>query len=171
MDTSTKQTVTIGALIFFIFLATAAVIFYNSRGYIQKETKTKTNEEGLNTVQDRQKILATDPTDPSHINNLKYLQAGLEKYFTEKRTYPKKLGELAPKYISIVPKYSSKKDYLYAYYPKEKPSAYHLGAPLGGRNAASPQAFSQDADFNSEKIKYINGFDGADPVYDLMGGK
>ena len=70
-----------------------------------------------------------------------------------------------------MPKYSSSKDYFYAYYPEAKPTAYHLGALLGGRNQASTKAFAEDADLNSEKVGYKNGFNGADPIYDLKGGK
>src|SRR3989339_2172670 len=73
------------------------------------------------------KLLATDPSDPSHINNIKYLQEGLEKYYNDKRTYPQKLDELVPLYARILPKYSSSRDYFYAYYPKDKPTAYHIG--------------------------------------------
>ena len=116
------------------------------------------------------KLLATDPSDPSHINNLKYIKEGLEKYYHDKKMYPKELNDLVPLYVRIVPKYSSSKDYFYAYYPKDKPRAYHLGALLGGRNQASSKAFAEDADLNSEKAGYVNGFAGADPIYDLTGG-
>lgn len=118
-----------------------------------------------------EKLLATDPSDPSHINNLKYIKDGLEKYYNDKKMYPKALSDLVPLYLRVVPKYSSSKDYFYAYYPSEKPTAYHLGALLGGRNQASPKAFAEDADLNSEKAGYVGGFNGADPVYDLKGGK
>lgn len=117
------------------------------------------------------KLLATDPSDPSHINNLKYIQEGLEKYYNDKRMYPANLEELKPTYVRVLPKYSSSRDYFYAYYPKDKPTAYHLGTLLGGRNQTSPKAFAEDADLNSEKAGYTNGFNGADPIYDLKGGK
>lgn len=117
------------------------------------------------------KLLATDPSDPSHINNLKYIKDSLDKYYTAKKMYPKDLNELVPLYGSIVPRYSTSKPYFYAYYPSENPTAYHIGAVLGGRNQASPKAFSEDADLNSEKAGYVGGFNGADPVYDLKGGK
>ncbi|MCR4322669.1 MAG: hypothetical protein NUV61_01110 [Candidatus Azambacteria bacterium] len=117
------------------------------------------------------KLLATDPADPSHINNIKYIREGLEKYYNDKKMYPKNLDELVPTYARILPKYSSSRDYFYAYYPEAKPTAYHIGTLLGGRNQASPQAFATDADLNSEKAGYIGGFNGADPIYDIKGGK
>ena len=117
------------------------------------------------------KLLATDPSDPSHISNLKYIQEGLEKYYNDKSAYPKKLDELVPLYARVLPKYSSSRDYFYAYYPKDKPTTYHIGTLLGGRNHASPEAFAKDADLNSEQAGYVGGFNGADPIYDLTGGK
>lgn len=116
------------------------------------------------------KLLASDPSDPAHVNNIKYIVDGLEKYYKDKKMYPKKLEDLVPLYIKILPKYSSQKDYFYAYYPKDKPMAYHIGTLLGGRNQASPKAFAEDADLNSEKAGYDGGFNGMDPVYDLTGG-
>lgn len=116
------------------------------------------------------KLLATDPSDPAHVNNIKYIADGLEKYYKDKHAYPKKLDELVPLYLRVLPKYSSQKDYFYAYYPNNKPTAYHIGTLLGGRNQASPKAFAEDADLNSEKVGYVNGFAGADPIYDLTGG-
>lgn len=150
--------------------------------YIIKNTPSKQNKETPKQIQQKpmtqedqieatKKLLATDPTDPSHVSNIKYIQAGLEKYYNDKRAYPKKLDELVPFYISVLPKYSSQKEYFYAYYPKDKPTAYHIGTLLGGRNGMSPKAFAEDADFDSSKESYVNGFPGADPIYDLKGGK
>ena len=122
-------------------------------------------------VTETERLLATDPADPSHVNNLKYIQAGLEKYFSDNRAYPADLRTLVPKYLRVLPAYSSRQDYLYAYSPKGKPTLYHLGALLGGRNEISPRTLAGDADFNSEKAGYTGGFNGADPVYDIIGGK
>jgi len=118
----------------------------------------------------RAQYLETDPVDITHINNIKSLQTALEKYYANKLVYPTKLSQLAPSFMYLVPKYSSNEDYLYAYYPADKPTKYHLGAKLGGKNPADTRIFSQDADFNSNQAGYVNGFDGADPVYDLTGG-
>lgn len=176
MESTTKQTLAIGAVIFFIFLVTAGIIMRRSRNYLPARApakKTEKNEpQSREAVQrEREKILATDPADPSHVNNITYIKEGLKKYYAEKKAYPKKLSELVPRYLYIAPRYSSDVEYLYAYFPAEKPSAYHLGAPLGGRNINSPGALSSDADFHSEKAKYVNGFNGADPVYDVTGEK
>src|SRR3989304_521540 len=55
-----------------------------------------------------EEILKTDPTDPVHVANLKYIQGALDKNFNDRRQYPKTLGELAPMYVKVLPKYSSK---------------------------------------------------------------
>ena len=118
-----------------------------------------------------QKPIETDATDPSHVNNIKYIQSALERYYNDKRQYPKQLEELVPYYLTILPKYSSSRNYFYAYYSAEKPQKYHIGALLGGRNEASPVAFRSDSDLDSAKAGYINGFNGMDPVFDLESGK
>lgn len=149
--------------------------FVLSAAFKQKGTPQSIQQQRAATEKKQQeatvKLLATDPSDPAHVNNIKYIVDGLEKYYKDKHAYPKKLDDLMPLYVRIVPKYSSSKDYFYAYYPKDKPTAYHIGALLGGRNQASPKAFVEDADLNSEKAGYMNGFAGADPIYDLKGGK
>ncbi|MBI5192265.1 MAG: PD40 domain-containing protein [Nitrospirae bacterium] len=101
---------------------------------------------------------------------MKYIQTAIERYYNDKLQYPKTLDELVPMYLNVLPKYSSSKNYFYAYYPAGTPKSYHLGAPLGGRNATDPEAFKSDADFNSERAGLVGGFTGMDPVYDLTGG-
>ncbi|MBI5912844.1 hypothetical protein HY839_00155 [Candidatus Azambacteria bacterium] len=170
MENSQKKQI-IGIAIFVVVIIglglLLAVIFKQKKAPQPQQRQTTEKSQQETTA----KLLATDPSDPSHINNLKYIQEGLEKYYNDKKTYPKKLDELVPNYARILPKYSSSKDYFYAYYPKDKPTAYHIGTLLGGRNQASPKAFAEDADLNSEKAGYVGGFNGADPVYDLKGGK
>ena len=170
MDISKKKQI-IGIAVFVLVII--GLLFLVSTVLKQKVSQPAQQQQA--TEKDQQvattKLLATDPSDPSHINNIKYIKDGLEKYYNDKRMYPKGLQELVPVYLRIVPKYSSSRDYFYAYYPKDKPTAYHLGTLLGGRNQASPEAFASDADLNSEKAGYINGFVGADPIYDLKGGK
>lgn len=169
METAKRnQLIAIGA----VFLLVAAAIAIGSaivkrKGATPQPPKTVEQQQQEAT----KKLLATDPSDPSHVTNIKYIVDGLEKYYNDKKTYPKKLDELMPTYLKIVPKYSSQKDYFYSYYPETKPTAYHIGTLLGGRNEISPKAFAEDADLNSVNAGYVNGFNGADPVYDLTGGK
>src|SRR3989344_5839255 len=80
-----------------------------------KSPATKMAEEKKRTDE----ILKTDPTDPVHVANLKYIQSALERYYNDKRQYPKVLTELVPIYVKVLPKYSSKQDYFYAYSQKE----------------------------------------------------
>lgn len=167
LSESNKQTIAVAGFVVLVFSITAGIIIYNGKNLSQEVDQKKPESP----VANREALLATDPTDPLHINNLKYIQGGLEKYYNEKRAYPKTLAELKPLYLRLIPRYSSEKDYLYAYYPAEKPNAYHLGTPLGGRNTISPETLKGDADFNSEKAKYVGGFNGADPVYDIANKK
>lgn len=170
MDTTKRnQIITIG-IIFLIVAVTIAI------GSAIIKRKTAKQQAPTLTVEQQQreatkKFLATDPADPSHVSNIKYIIVGLEKYYSDKKAYPKKLDELLPVYINVIPKYSSQKDYFYAYYPEAKPTAYHIGSLLGGRNEMSPKVFAEDADLNSVSEGYVNGFNGMDPVYDLIGGK
>jgi len=125
---------------------------------IEKSDKTKT-----------EKLLATDSSDPSHINNVRSIQAALEKYYNDYKKYPIDLNELAPLYIRRLPTYANNVNYFYAYWPNANPQAYHLGTLLGGRNELSPATLNQDADLNSEASGYTHGFNGSDPVFDLVG--
>ena len=118
-----------------------------------------------------EEILKTDPTDPVHVANLKYIQGALDKYYNDKRRYPETLEELTPIYVKVLPKYSSRKNYFYAHSSEEKPQLYHLGTLLGGRNTASPEAFKNDSDFDSAKAGWVGGFNGLDPIYDLTNYK
>lgn len=169
MDTTKRnQIITIGVIFLIVALAIAiGSAIVKRKGATQQPPMTVEQQQQETT----KKLLATDPADPSHVTNIKYIITGLEKYYNDKKTYPKKLDELVPTYLNIMPKYSSQKDYFYAYYPEAKPTAYHIGTVLGGRNEMSPKAFAEDADLNSEKAGYVNGFNGMDPVYDLTGGK
>lgn len=117
-----------------------------------------------------QKLLEMDVTDPTHVNNLNYIQNGLVLYFNDKGEFPKKLEELVPLYLRGLPKYSSEIGYFYAYYPADKPTNFHLGALLGGRDPGDVLAFANDADYDSAKAGNVGGFTGVDPMYDLVGG-
>ncbi|OGD23856.1 hypothetical protein A2Z10_02645 [Candidatus Azambacteria bacterium RBG_16_47_10] len=169
MDTVKRNHIITIAIIFFIVVAAVAIgsAIVKRKAAKQRVPMTVEQQQQETTA----KLLATDPSDPSHVNNIKYIIGGLEKYYNDKKMYPAKLDDLVPKYLNIVPKYSSQKDYFYAYYPESKPTAYHIGTLLGGRNQSSPKAFAEDADLDSSKNGYVNGFNGMDPVYDLTGGK
>lgn len=160
--------------IFLIIGVAAAVIiigmlFYLGAQKARKQEKPATQKQMPSVA--TQKLIETDATDPTHVNNIKYVQSALERYYNDKRQYPKQLEDLVPYYLTVLPKYSSSRNYFYAYYPADKPQKYHIGTLLGGRNEASPAAFRSDSDLNSAKAGYVNGFNGMDPVFDLEGGK
>jgi len=152
------------------------VYYGSSKRASEKSRPPAPKTKPLTTEMEEQKrrteeILKTDPTDPVHVANLKYIQSALDKYYNDRRQYPKALTELVSTYVKVLPKYSSRQDYFYAYNPKEKPQSYHLGTLLGGRNTASPEAFKTDSDFDSAKAGWAGGFNGLDPVYDLTNYK
>lgn len=169
MNISPKQLIIIG-VVCILLMAVVATIFVANNNRASEQQATSSSVKTATLKEHMARYLAADPVDLSHIGNIKSIQGALRKYFDNKQVYPKKLSELAPAYLYIVSKYSSSQDYFYAYFPADKPTAYHLGAPLGGNNPADGPVLSQDADFNSKKAGYVNGFDGTDPVYDLVGG-
>lgn len=160
------------ALLFFVIVIIAGMRV-KPQEQLQQTQNTRKIQEQIHEKQvaETKRLLAMDVSDPSHVTNIKYIQSGLEKYFGDYRYYPKKMEEMVPQYLRILPLYGTGKSYYYAYYPKDKPTAYHLGSPLGGRNPSDVKTFSEDADFVSKKAGYIGGFDGKDPVYDLVSGK
>ncbi len=176
MDASKQKNILIAAIALVVLFIAYGFFAYNKSRRAAPVAPPSQNTKPSVAVMEEQKkkteeILKTDPTDPVHVSNLKYIQSALERYFNDKRQYPKTLGELVPAYLRVLPKYSSNQDYFYAHYPKEKPQFYHLGTLLGGRNSSDAEAFKSDTDFNSAKAGYENGFNGLDPVYDLAGGK
>ncbi len=127
-------------------------------------------------------------TDEARINDLQYLETHLDKYYSQYNFFPTSLTELSKlesflgekKYLKFSPEKTlevlimdpkTKKEYLYAFYPPENPTSYHLGAilELAGEDTIIVEGASlkNDADFNSATAGYVNGFDGKDPVYDL----
>ena len=168
-----KHIVMIVAGIIMIIIIIAIIASAPAQQIEQKQTPQQVQAEiHEKQIVETKRLLAMDVSDPSHVVNIKFIQAGLERYFSDNRTYPKKLNDMRPQYLRIIPQYATGKDYFYAYYPKDKPTAYHLGTQLGGRNPSDPKILSEDADFNSLKATgYTGGFNGADPVYDLVSGK
>lgn len=164
MDTSGKRFIIAILAVSAVFFVVAFVALTNRQKQSSGTPVGKTEKEQIT---ETAQLLAIDSNDPTHINNIGYIQYGLERYFSDKRMYPTNLKDLVPLYIGGLPVYSSEQNYLYAYSPKEKPVAYHLGTPLGGHNQKDEAALAGDADFDSKKTGYTNGFDGKDPVYDV----
>ena len=110
--------------------------------------------------------------DARRVSDTRQLQLALEIYFdTNNNNYPTSLNLLAPEFIVSLPKDPvSGNDYIYAYYPANNPSRYHLGAIL----EAYEESLSHDIDCNSSLIEnncisedkllppFVNGFNGDD---------
>lgn len=99
-------------------------------------------------------------------SDLTYIRHQIEYYHDDNDYYPISLSELEkfiePKELPKDPK--TGEDYLYAYYPAENPTAYHLGVILEIKDDTD---LNDDADFNSKAAGYVNGFDGRDPMFDI----
>ena len=109
--------------------------------------------------------------DSINISQFKIIPSLLGIYFEKYKVYPETLSKLGDSSGAII-KDSSSNKYLYAYYPKVKPTSYHLGLLLEGCSKdpvkqVVDKEFLKDRDFNSATAGYVNGFDGKDPIYDL----
>lgn len=107
--------------------------------------------------------------DMVRTSSMKQIQLSLELYYDADNYYPVSLDLLTPNYIASLPKDPiSGNDYIYAYYPANNPSSYHLGAIL---EASEGSSLNNDSDCNSS-VKgscassigepFVNGFNGDD---------
>ena len=108
--------------------------------------------------------------DAQRIADTRQLQLALEIYFDANNHYPADLNLLVPESIGLLSKDPiSNNDYIYAYYPENEPSYYHLGAIL----EAYGTYLDSDNDCNSfikssciseddELPSFVNGFNGDD---------
>ena len=112
--------------------------------------------------------------DARRLSDIKQLQLALEMYFDSNGHYPTALSDLVTGgYMSQVPTDPLTGDnYSYAYYPSTDPTDYHLGATI--EDPSGVKALDSDQDCNSAGTTcpagaaYTNGFDGADPVFDVV---
>ncbi|OWK27325.1 MAG: hypothetical protein US76_03740 [Parcubacteria group bacterium GW2011_GWA2_38_13b] len=106
--------------------------------------------------------------DARRISDTIQLQPALESYYDAHGYYPASLNLLAPEFIGSLPKDPIfGNDYIYAYYPANNPSRYHLGVILETRY----EFLNEDSDCDSS-IKdgcalstdgpFANGFNGDD---------
>lgn len=96
------------------------------------------------------------------ISRLRQINLGIEMYQSENGYFPKNLIDLYPTSIANKDILEDENVY-YASYPAENPNKYHIGIKISGdRNE-----LNEDNDFDSQSAGYINGFNGADPIYDL----
>lgn len=106
-------------------------------------------------------------------SNLNYIYYEIEFYHDDNDYYPTSLSELE-KFVESKSTEDHKKklpkdpktgeDYLYAHYPAEKPTSYHLGVILEIKDDTD---LNNDSDFNSKTAGYVNGFDGGGQVFDI----
>jgi len=180
----TKQTNVLLIISILAAIAIIGLIFYAGQKFQKREQEQSIQKEQGETSPKPRKInelLAQDHTAPFHVDNVNLIKSALEKYYNNNKAYPTKLEELAPLYIKVLPKYSTSRNYFYAFYPAEKPQSYHVGtllepchtekdyAGIRNCNPASIDLWKSDADFDSSKAGYTEGFNGMDPVFDLIG--
>jgi len=96
--------------------------------------------------------------DARRISDVKQLQLAAELYFDKNGAYPQDLSLMAPEFIRSIPVDSVRgTPPVYSASPDRK--KYHMGTVLEDE---SNGALRNDADFNSEKAGWKNGFDGDD---------
>ena len=130
---------------------------------INEGAKLIQDNEGAKSIQDveDQKRKAGDAR---RVADIKQSQLALELYYDEYQTYPQNLAVLAPTYMPSVPNDpETRAPYFYAFSELDK--TYHLGARL--TDTTNP-ALKGDKDFYSRSTRFLNGFDGTDPVFDVM---
>ncbi|OGZ32670.1 MAG: hypothetical protein A3H02_01225 [Candidatus Niyogibacteria bacterium RIFCSPLOWO2_12_FULL_41_13] len=118
--------------------------------------------------------------DARRIDDIKQIRTALELYFSVNSSYPTALSALVPEQIPVIPAdplgntgalCRTAAGYCYAYSPLANPTYYHIGAQL--EETTNP-AFNSDKDCSSAGtgcpagVAYINGFDGTDPIYDII---
>lgn len=170
MDDSKKKVLAYGAFGLLAVVILFAVLMQGGNRPASKKGGAQQQQKETLSKTETQRLLESDASDLSHVNNVAYIQAKLEEYYRDNKFYPKKISDMVPRYMRTVPMYSLKKGYLYATDGKDKAASYHVGTMLGGNNPADAKLLKEDADFNSEKAKYTDGFNGLDPVFDLVGG-
>ena len=113
--------------------------------------------------------------DIERVNNIKYIESVLQKYFNDKKNYPATLDPelLTPTYAKEIPKDpSTKNNYLYSvnFTGKTKRClSYHIGATLEDTSLDS-DLFKNDADLGAQPDSCPGSnpdFDGTDPLYDI----
>ena len=98
-------------------------------------------------------------------------------YKIRTKVYPQSLDELIPAYLKELPVDRDGATVNFLYARSQDGNRFHLGTKLqiyeGGTflSARSPHPLTYDSDFNSMTAGYLDGFNGADPVYDLEDGK
>lgn len=97
----------------------------------------------------------------SKVNILEDIQIPLKFYFDDNDFYPESLNNLDVN--SDLEESIREYGILYAYSKDKK--KYHVGIKLDKEDYPG---FGKDKDFNSKTEGFINGFDGADPIYDLV---
>ncbi len=108
------------------------------------------------------KILTARLRDAARFFDLRGIQVELELYFDEKHSYPSALDQLVgPRFLAVPHDPSTNRPYEYATQKKGNILVkYHLGASL--EELGSGKFLSTDADFDSQKAGWSNGFNGAD---------
>ena len=103
--------------------------------------------------------------DARRISDMKLIQLSLKLFFDRHNKYPARPIELEKEGdVSKLPTDPlSGKDYFYAV--SEDGRTYHIGATLEDKGNIT---LKNDADVNSRARGFLNGFDGADPIYDLI---
>jgi len=153
-----------------LIIGIVAVAIAGIAGYvILQKTDNNTEPQEKTSVKGQLETVKQRSIEAGLIRNINQLQMSLSFYFDQNGVLPSSLSELYPQFISDK-KIVENKNYLYAYPKDRKTLTYHLGIKLQADVENQP-ALKNDDDFNSISARYVNGFNGADPVYDIAVSK
>lgn len=166
-----KKLIIIG-IIFIIIIGVIGYYFINQKRTINQKTKTfeeafdeslkkegLTREEWEKSGKEVDKLIQDFEVD----KNINQIQMSLMFFFGKNKIFPENLNELYPGFIQK--EILENNTFLYAY-SKDK-NYYHLGVKINNPDNIQNK-LKNDADFNSISKNYVNGFNGLDPIYDVV---
>lgn len=116
---------------------------------------------------DQKEISESAARDRRRIFEIKSLQRSLKRYYGEFGRYPLHLEDLIIMKGEVIPRDPFGEEYLYAVLKEEKPQFYHLGAKLESPFSEELE-LQKDMDYPSDNERFLNGFSGTDPVFDVV---
>ena len=107
--------------------------------------------------------------DSIRVSNITNLLLALEIYFSKNnQIYPQSLDDMDWNNITEI---ENAEQEVYLYARSNNGKEFHMGIKMSIKDSDRPYSrLYDDDDFNSLEAGFENGFDGADPVYDIHGG-
>jgi len=106
--------------------------------------------------------------DLSKARLLSTLNIAIEMYISDYVSCPGSLDEIVEYLVPDTVEIAKYNNFMYAV--SDDGESFHLGVQLSSEFDELDYYTDNDSDFNSLEAGFENGFDGADPVYDMHGG-